>query len=50
MLAELPNDGRKADYALELTEEEAKALRETAKNADGRKPEVKTARRILGVR
>lgn len=50
MLANLPDDGRRADYALELTKEEAEALRETARDADGRKKEVQLAREILGVR
>jgi len=49
MLAKLPNDGRDADYALELTEKEAEALREAVKDADGRKSEVKLAREALGL-
>jgi len=49
MLANLPDDGRKADYALELTEEEAQALKQVVKDADGRKSEVKTARAVLGL-
>lgn len=49
MLANLPDDGREADYAMELTEAEANALIQVVKDADGRKSEVKTARRVLGV-
>jgi len=49
MLANLPNDGRDADYALELTEKEAEALKEAVKDADGRKSEVKLARQVLGL-
>jgi len=49
MLAQLPDDGREADYAVELTEAEAEALKEAVKDADGRKSEVKTARRVLGL-
>lgn len=49
MLARLPDDGREADYALELTEAEAHALKEVVKDADGRKSETKTARRVLGL-
>ena len=49
MLAELPDNGRKADYALELTEAEADALKEAVKDADGRKSEVKLARKVLGL-
>jgi len=45
----LPDDGRKADYALELTEAEAQALTEAVKDADGRKSEVKLAREVLGL-
>jgi len=49
MLAKLPNDGRHADYSLELTEKEAEALKEAVKDADGRKSEVKLARKVLGL-
>jgi hypothetical protein len=49
MLSELPDDGRRADYALELTEKEAEALKAAVKDADGRKSEVKLARKVLGV-
>lgn len=49
MLAELPDNGREADYALELTEKEAEALRAAVKDADGRKSEVKLAREVLGL-
>lgn len=38
-----------ADAVLELTESELEALRETARDADGRKSEVKKAREVLGV-
>ena len=38
-----------ADYVLELSEEEAQALKEAVKDADGRKSEVKTAREALGL-
>lgn len=49
MLAELPDDGRHADYALELTEKEAEALKAAVQDADGRKSEVKLARKVLGL-
>lgn len=49
MLANLPDDGRDADYALELTEREAEALKVAVKDADGRKSEVKLARKVLGL-
>jgi len=49
MLSELPDDGRQADYALELTEKEAEALKEAVKDADGRKNEVKMARKLLAL-
>lgn len=49
MLANLPDDGRKADYALEMTEDEVEALKAAVKDADGRKSEVKTARNLLGL-
>lgn len=49
MLADLPDDGRQADYAIELTDKEADALIAAVKDADGRKSEVKLAREVLGV-
>lgn len=49
MLANLPNDGRDADYALELTEDEVVALKAAVKDADGRKGEIKKAREVLGL-
>ena len=48
-LQSLPDDGRIGDYALELTEEEANALKEAVRDADGRKSEVKLAREVLGL-
>jgi hypothetical protein len=38
-----------SDAVIELTDEELRALRETARDADGRKSEVKLARRVLGI-
>ena len=38
-----------SDYVIELTEAELEALRETAREADGRKSEVKLAREVLGL-
>lgn len=38
-----------ADHHLDLTEEELQALKEAARDADGRKSEVKLAREVLGV-
>lgn len=38
-----------SDYVLELTEEELAALRATVEDGDGRKSEVKVAKRVLGV-
>jgi hypothetical protein len=49
MLAQLPDDGRQADYVLELTDKEAEALKQAVKDADGRKSEVKLAREVLGL-
>lgn len=49
MFANLPDDGRKADWALEVTDEERDALVQVVKQADGRKSEVQTAREALGV-
>lgn len=49
MLANLPDDGRRADYALELTEKEAEAIKQVLRDADGRKSEVKLAREAVGV-
>jgi len=49
MLSRMPDDGSLADYTLELTEEEAEALKEVVKDADGRKSEVKLARKVLGL-
>jgi hypothetical protein len=46
---DLPDNGREADYALELTEAEADALKEAVRDADGRKSEVKMAREVLGL-
>ena len=48
-LQRLPDDGRLADYTLELSETEANALKEAVKDADGRKSEVKLAREVLGL-
>lgn len=49
MFATLPDDGRRADYALEVTEREKEAIVAAVKDADGRKSEVKKAREALGV-
>jgi len=49
VLADSPNDGSLHDYTLELTEKEAEALKEAVKDADGRKSEVKLARKVLGL-
>jgi len=49
MLAKLLDDGREADYALELTKEEADALIKAVEDADGRKSEVKLAKKVLGI-
>ena len=37
------------DYVLELSEQEADALKKAVKDADGRKSEVKLARELLGL-
>lgn len=49
MFHNLPDDGRRADYALEVTEEERKAIVAAIKDADARKSEVKLARKAVGV-
>jgi len=38
-----------SDAVIEITDEELRALRETARDADGRKSEVKLARQVLGI-
>ena len=44
------NPSALAEYHLDLTEEQLKALKVAVKDADGRKSEVKLARELLGVR
>lgn len=48
-VSERGNSASLTDYVLELTEEELEALKVAVENADGRKTEVKQARRLLGV-
>ncbi len=49
MFANLPDDGRDADWALEVTDEEREAIIAAVKDADGRKSEVKLAKEALGI-
>jgi len=46
----IPKQRGMADVVLELDDDELEALREAVRDADGRRSEVKEARRILGVR
>lgn len=49
MFHELPDDGRIADYSIEVTEAEADAIMAAIRDADARKSEVKLARKAVGI-